>query len=153
MNSKSFLFAAVLVILSFFAICFVLEARSALPENEVNDVSVGACVGGYDCIPWNGFCSKPKEPCRTVYRESIFGFQFPDGCDVYEDKGSCPFRFGVKVNSSEPTEAYTIETKDCGELQTYKHQFCDRGNGGFCTPVGIIVEQPCPGSHKSVTGC
>ena len=46
MNSKSFLFAAVFAVLSFFAICFVWEMRSTLPENEVKDVSVGACTGG-----------------------------------------------------------------------------------------------------------
>ena len=152
MNSKSFLFAAVFVILSFFAICFVWEARSALPENEGKDVPVGACGGGYVYVPWNGFCFKPKEPCRTVFLD-LLGCPIPNGCDVYEDKGGCSFRFGVKINTDEPTDAYTFETKDCGELQKYEHRSCDRNNLGFCTPVGPVVEQSCPGSHTSVKGC
>ena len=152
MNAKSFLFAAVFVVLSFFAICFVWEIQSALPENEGKDVSVGACSGGYVYACWSGFCYKTREPCNTVFLE-IGGIPFPNGCDVYEDKGSCPFRFGVKVNSSGPTEAYTNKSKDCGELQKYEHRLCDRGNRDVCTPVGITVEQSCPGTHTSVTGC
>ena len=63
MNAKSFLFAAVFVVLSFFAICFVWEARSALPENEGKDVSVGACEGGYSVTLKDDCPFQPQNLC------------------------------------------------------------------------------------------
>ena len=45
MNSKSFL-TAVLVAVSFFALCFVWEMRSVLPEGGGKEIAVGACAGG-----------------------------------------------------------------------------------------------------------
>ena len=47
MNSKSFLFATIFIVLSFFAICFVWEVRSALPEGGGKEIAVGACATGF----------------------------------------------------------------------------------------------------------
>ncbi len=82
MNSKNFLFAAVFVILSFFAICFVWEMRSALPVDTQRDISVGACVGGQArSIRINACVSKPQQICESLVLHDVV-VPFPCGHDV-----------------------------------------------------------------------
>ena len=81
MNSKNFLFAAVFVILSFFAICFVWEARSALPENEGKDVSVGACEAGFSATTVMNECPYiPEVGCLNL-TEVTYTEHFKCGCE------------------------------------------------------------------------
>lgn len=85
MNSKCFLFAAIFVILSFFAICFIWEARSALPVNTQRDISVGSCVGGQAIgICLNACVSKPQQFCETTVLHNAV-VPFPCGHNVIVD--------------------------------------------------------------------
>ena len=56
MNSKSFLFATIFIVLSFFAICFVWEMRSALPEGGGKEIAVGACATGFKSATLKDAC-------------------------------------------------------------------------------------------------
>lgn len=100
MNSKNFLFAAVFVVLSFFAICFVWEARSALRESEVNDVSVGACVTGSISVSVPNVCHETTEEiCSyTITTDYVYTLycgctqllsSYTDGCTSAFEKTKC----------------------------------------------------------------
>ena len=152
MNSKSFL-TAVLVAVSFFALCFVWEMRSVLPEGGGKEIAVGACVGGLCAELFPDSCeSKPEEPCvtRVKYDEP---YTLPCGCieilDVWrkgcsssQGRTECHSKAGKRLLSDQDgDEVLDIEEGGCGDFTTFS---CKRRIVG-----GIPVNhENCPNGHS-----
>ena len=110
MNSRNFIIS-VAVAISFFAACFAWETRSALPENEGKNLSVGACMG-YCAQEYSDFkcrefasqvCREHHEygeyvfDCTSHHSEPIPGF--PISCESNVSSSGCTQRGGMVADT------------------------------------------------------
>ena len=93
MNSKSFL-TAVLVAVSFFALCFVWEMRSALPVGKNYGVTVGACNGFAGAYQYAG-CRRNEPRFKQIVEYIEVGGQ------LHPLNSGCVFLGNVTVCSGE----------------------------------------------------
>lgn len=156
MNSKSFLFATIFIVLSFFAICFVWEVRSALPENEGKEVSVGACMG-YFAQVYSDFkcrefasqvCREHREyggyefDCPSHHTEPIPGI--PISCESSVSSTGCTQRGGMVVDSETPGNVtFALVINGCGTRTERPCKEISTGN--------TRITHFCPDNHITYT--
>ncbi|MBR2694424.1 MAG: hypothetical protein IKE69_09435 [Thermoguttaceae bacterium] len=114
MNSKNFIIA-VAVVISFFAACFVWEMRSALPESEGKDVSVGSCAGGQARrIVINACVYKPQKECESVV---LYDAPVPFRCghDVIVETLTSDCKHETSREPCYSSNGYSLNALDAGD--------------------------------------
>ena len=111
MNSKNFLFAAVFVILSFFAICFVWEARPALPIKNVSEAKVGSCDEASGIRQNESCVRKEMRFSQRVTDVVVNGqiFHLCTGCELIGSVTVCSGETGIVPEPGEGTYYLTSE--------------------------------------------
>ena len=150
MNSKNFIIA-VAVVISFFAACFVWEARSALPGEMRKDISVGGCINGHARKPKTGACQASNvKNCdtQTSYNTYIFpcgeegSVQLHTYCASHHSESACTESNGYILRQDQEGDYVDNSTiGGCGPKEGYK-----------CVP-GLMQSRPvthvptldCPG--------
>lgn len=132
MNSRNFI-VTVAVAISFFTACFVWETRSALPENEGKDLSVGACHGSRSVIFPFACPYVHEDLCHTriLYDEE---YSLPCGCaciipvrhvgcTCMEGRTACAPKNGrTLVIDAEGHEEFALEKGGCGNYDIYLYK-------------------------------
>ena len=156
MNSKNFIIA-VAVVISFFAACFVWEARSALPEGGGKEIAVGACNTFVISILLPDACPPtPEISCETsiVYQTIHFDcgceqtFPLNSGCVRPYSESACTAKNGHLTLPSE-YGIYVDDTKsgNCGEKTGY---YCETAYPGQKIPLTHDFDPKCPHGSCSV---
>ncbi len=151
MNSKCFLFAAVFVALSFFAICFVWEARFVLPVDENYDVTVGSCNGSPGANQYAG-CRRTEMRFqqRVIYIE-VGGQLHPlnSGCELIGSVTVCSGENGIVPGLSEGSCSFGTDNCSNGYYPTsYSEAEFERNIGGE-----VHIESMCQPIEHEWTNC
>ena len=156
MNSKNFIIA-VAVVLSFFAICFVWEVRSDVPENEGKDLSVGACNTLRTSLLLPDACPPtPEKSCETSYSYQTIHFNcgceqtfyLIAGCARPYSESACTAKDGhLAILSEEGIYVDDTKSGNCGEKTGY---YCETAYPGQKITLTHDFNSECPHGSFSV---